>query len=97
MALVEAAASGLPIVSTDVGIASELITNDVDSFVCTEDTEECLAQKILMLGSDAELRAVLGKRLSERVRTFVRTKEEYLEEYKRSIESAHRQLRTDKN
>jgi glycosyltransferase involved in cell wall biosynthesis len=88
MTLIEAAAAKLPIVSSNVGIAPDLISDGINSFLCARDTRECFAEKILLLGSDANLRQAFGERIFTKANELAGSKEEYLDNYKKSIESA---------
>jgi len=60
LAIVEAMAHGCPIVSTNVGGIPELITDNVNGFLCPPMDPQCLAEKILRLIDDNALRERLG-------------------------------------
>jgi glycosyltransferase involved in cell wall biosynthesis len=89
MALVEAAASGLPAVTTDVGVAAELLINGQNGFICPVGDAKCLTEKILQLIEDNELRQRFSQGLKDNFpTTLFPTKENYLALYKRSVEDA---------
>lgn len=58
--LMEAQASGLPVIATQVGGVSELVIDDVTGFVCRPGDRAQLADRISRLASDRELRRSMG-------------------------------------
>ena len=74
-ALVEAAAAGLPIVTTDVGAVGETITKE-RALVCPVGDEKCLSRNILNIIENKNLRAHLGKE-ARGVRREIHSEEEY--------------------
>lgn len=58
MVLVEAAAADCPIVTTDVGIARDLMQNSEQEFVCPVGDVECLAREVIRLLKNKSLREV---------------------------------------
>jgi len=60
LVVVEAMAYGCPIVSTNVGGIPELIHDGVNGLLCPPEKPECLAEKIVRLVEDAELRKRVG-------------------------------------
>lgn len=84
---VEAASVGCPIVTTDVGIARELILDDESSFICSVGNESCITQNIARLIEHESVRRVYALKLEARAGNIVTTNEkEYLEHYKASWE-----------
>jgi UDP-glucose:(heptosyl)LPS alpha-1,3-glucosyltransferase len=80
--ILEAAAAGLPIISTPVGVARELITDNETGFLFNGDNQE-LADRISQL-TDQNLRNEMGKALRERARSLYGWKEiikQYLDLY----------------
>ncbi len=65
--ILEAAAAGLPIISTPVGVAQEIITNNETGFLFSGDDEE-LADRITQL-TDQNTRKKIGETARERVRS----------------------------
>lgn len=61
LAVLEAMAAGLPVVSTDVGDVRHMVTPDNLPFIVPCDDEAALAGAIATLAGDADLRARLGK------------------------------------
>ncbi|MDO8590609.1 MAG: glycosyltransferase, partial [bacterium] len=89
LALLEAAASGLPAVSSDVGIAPELLNYKGHSFVCPVNDLKCFIYTISQLIEDNQLRTFYALQIAPyAVTPFVKTKAQYLIEYKKSIEQA---------
>jgi glycosyltransferase involved in cell wall biosynthesis len=66
--ILEAAAAGLPIISTPVGVAQEIITENETGFLFNGDDQE-LASRINQL-TDQSLRKKLGENARERVRNI---------------------------
>ncbi|MHB8651689.1 MAG: glycosyltransferase [Minisyncoccota bacterium] len=58
MVLVEAAAADCPIVTTDVGIARDLMQNSEQEFVCPVGDAGCLAREVIRLLKNKSLREV---------------------------------------
>ena len=69
LVLAEAAACGLPLISTPVGIAPELIAEGVSGYLITRDARQ-IAQRLQMLAGDPALRERMGRASAERVRGF---------------------------
>lgn len=66
--ILEAAAAGLPIISTPVGVAQEIITDNETGFLFSGDDEE-LASRINQL-TDQSMRKKIGETVRERVRSL---------------------------
>ena len=64
--ILEAAAAGLPVISTPVGVALEIITDSETGFLFTGDDKE-LANRIIQL-TDKNLRLSMGNAIKEKVR-----------------------------
>src|SRR5207249_1150558 len=66
---IEAMASGLPVIAPLVGGIADFLIDNKNGIVCQSENSEDLAEKILLLAHDKELRAVLidgGKTTAER-------------------------------
>lgn len=89
LALLEAVASGCPSVSSDVGIAPELLNHKGHSFVCPVNNLECFIRTISGLVEDNQLRAFFALDVAPVVVTpFIQSKEAYLKAYKLSLEAS---------
>jgi glycosyltransferase involved in cell wall biosynthesis len=66
-AALEAAACGLPVIMTDIGGASELIGEQGAQWLVRVGNVDDLAEKMLRLGCDADLRAVAGRNARNRI------------------------------
>lgn len=73
LAMLEAMASGKPIVVTDSGGMPEIIQNDINGYVVPKGNHEALAEKIIRLLSDHDLRERLGKNGLEQVESMYTT------------------------
>ncbi|HEY4482775.1 MAG TPA: glycosyltransferase [Candidatus Paceibacterota bacterium] len=67
MTLIEAAASGTPIVTTDVGLVGDEVVNAHTVFIAVVGDSSKLAEQIGMLLRDGELRRMMGERLQKAV------------------------------
>jgi glycosyltransferase involved in cell wall biosynthesis len=82
MTLIEAAASGIPIVTTKVGIAkTDLFKNGENSFVCPVGDINCLADSIITLLNDSEKRKLFSQRMQDSIKKTAISKEEYVNRY----------------
>jgi len=87
MSLVEAGYCGLPIISTDSGIAGSLLQNNKDCLVCPVGGLECLALAGEKLMQQSDLRSQFSVNASQNLKTsLIQNKEEYLLAYKKSLE-----------
>lgn len=88
LALLEAVASGCLAVSSDVGVAPELLNHKGHSFVCPVNDIECFTRTISGLVEDNQLRTFFSLDVAPSVVVaFTHTKEEYLLAYRQSLES----------
>jgi len=85
LTLVESAASGCPIVSTDVGVIGGVL-NENNVLVCGVGDGECVAQKIIIAMENKAIRGRLAEDALKAVSKITVSKEDYLREYKRSWE-----------
>ncbi|MBI2476417.1 MAG: glycosyltransferase [Candidatus Taylorbacteria bacterium] len=89
LSLLEALASGCPAVSSDVGIAPELLIHKGHSFVCPVNNLQCFVSTISRLIEDNQLRTFFSLEIAPAaVLEFSQSKKAYLEKYLASIESA---------
>jgi len=80
---IEAAAVGCPIVTTDVGIARELILDDESSFICSVGNESCITQNMARLIEHESVRRVYALKLQARAQGItISDEQEYLKQYK---------------
>lgn len=78
MALIEAALSGTPLVTTDVGIAREFFLDGQSACICPAGDEECLAGGIIRLIEDSSWREALGVNARQAASLRVYPLEEYM-------------------
>ena len=82
----EASLSGLPIVTTDVGIAGDILMNQVNSLICPVNDQKCLIESLSKLIRDEDLYKKLKEntlKISERLPS--RPQYKYLEDYRKTI------------
>lgn len=68
IAMLEAMAAGLPIISTPVGSIPEVIEEGVNGYLIKPGDYHELAEKILVLAEDKQLRQMMGKKNVEKIR-----------------------------
>lgn len=82
MTLIEAGVIGLPIVTTDVGIArTPLFKNGENCFVCPVGDVDCLSDKLVDLIMNDEKRRLFKERMEDSIKKIVVTREEYVSKY----------------
>jgi len=80
---IEAAAVGCPIVTTDVGIARELILDDESSFICPVGDRACMGRNVARLIEHESVRRVYGLKIKGRaVGITISDEKTYFEQYK---------------
>ncbi|VAX25474.1 hypothetical protein MNBD_IGNAVI01-456 [hydrothermal vent metagenome] len=63
---IEAAACGVPVISTDVGIIPELIDNEVDGFIIDR-TYDAIKNKLLWITNNREILPQMGKKIRQKM------------------------------
>lgn len=87
MVLIEAAASGLPIVTSDVGVASSIKREMEGTFVCPVNDAECFARETVSFLKDNTRRVLFKFGIEGHLENVITTrKEDYLKAYQESIE-----------
>ncbi|MBA3733309.1 glycosyltransferase [Patescibacteria group bacterium] len=82
MTLIEAGASGIPIVTTKVGMAkSEIFKDGQNCFVCAVGDKKCLADCMITLITEGELRELFKHGMQDSIKTTAISKEEYADKY----------------
>lgn len=84
-AMLEALASGLPVISTETGGARELVKEDLNGFFIRMKNSEDLAEKIKRLLANPGLREKMGeesRKIAEKM-SWKNVAEKYFEEYKK--------------
>lgn len=70
LAVLEAMAAGLPIIATRVGGIPDLMTDGAEGFLLNPGDVSALADRIVRLANDPQLRATMGQRAARRVQQF---------------------------
>ena len=78
MSIVEAAASNLPILSTEVGVIGDLLKPEEDVLACPVGNEACLARQLERLIFDVPLRRKLAHNAQKSLDVLIIDKKEYL-------------------
>jgi glycosyltransferase involved in cell wall biosynthesis len=88
MSLIEAGASGCPIVTTKVGIANTALFRDGEnSFVCATGDEKCILESLLKMIRDNSKRELFKRELQVSIKNAVITKNEYVDRYVNLLEN----------
>ncbi len=85
-AVVEAAAYGLPIIMTDVGLAGEIIKDNESGLIVAVNNKEALKNAILKLAKDEALRKRLGEAARQAI-SGLDKKEDFLNKIKKAWEN----------
>lgn len=86
LVLLEAAIHGQPIVTTDVGIARELILAPYERFICPVGDYACIGRALLELSSNPLLRKEYGNALRTVAKKKIIPAEEYWKKYQLDLE-----------
>ena len=87
MTILQAAASGMPMILSSGGISSTLFIDGESALICPADSPQCIAQKISTFLSDNRLRRVMADNAEAAVfNSIEQDYSKYLEEYSKSIE-----------
>lgn len=65
--VMEAMASGLPVIATSVGAVPDLVIDGVTGFICSPDDIEGMSNKLLILASNTHLRQQMGQKGREHI------------------------------
>lgn len=84
LSVVEAAAAGLPIIMTDVGVAGELVKNDMSGLIVPPGDKNGLLRAMEKIAGDSLLRERLGQEARKATEALL-SKGEYLEKFKESF------------
>ena len=76
--LIEAAALGCPIVSSDVGIVGEILLPNENALVCAPGDADCFARAILRIREDGHLKRILSVRAEQAINGIEMSREDYL-------------------
>lgn len=88
MSLIEAGATGCPIVTTKVGIANTALFRDGEnSFVCETGDEKCILESVLKMIRDNSKRELFKREMQVSIKNVVITKQEYVDRYANLLES----------
>ena len=87
LVIIEAMANAVPVIASDLGAPKEIITDSVNGYLVNPESSEKLAERIISLLSDDELRNRIGSKGREHVR------ENYqVDKYARSVEKIYSEV-----
>ncbi|MFA5889117.1 MAG: glycosyltransferase family 4 protein [Candidatus Paceibacterota bacterium] len=87
MTLIEAGASGCPIVTTAVGLAkTDLFKNGENCFICPVGDVDCLSKAVINLIENSEKRKLFKERMQDSIKKIAITREEYISRYVNLLE-----------
>ncbi|MDP3996354.1 MAG: glycosyltransferase [bacterium] len=85
LAVAESLLCGIPVVSTSVGVATELLMDNAYSFVCEPGDAKCLSEKMTAFMEKRTLFGFVVENARRKLQGGLPTKEEYLRKYKNSV------------
>lgn len=86
MTLIEAGASGCPILTTNVGVAQDFFEDGRNALVCSVGDEGCLSNKLITFFSNPHIQNQLKNEISSDVLRLAISPDDYLRKYKESFE-----------
>jgi len=86
MTLVEAGFSGCPIISSNVGIAGDVLVSGKDALICSVGDKDCYLGAIIRLIEDNALRESLKREATKHLEDHVGTKHSFLIRYRKALE-----------
>ena len=88
MTLLEAGASGCPIVTTKVGLAdTNLFKDNENSLICPVGDIDCISQKLMLFISDRSRLELFKQRMQDSIKKLAVSKEQYVANYVGLLES----------
>lgn len=82
MTLIEAGASGIPIVTTRVGLAkTDLFKDGINTSICGSMTSSSVAEAVMVLITDNSRRLSYSQNIKSSISTLISSREEYIEKY----------------
>lgn len=87
MTLVEASASGCPIISSDVGLVGDVLQKDKDILVCDSEDVDCFVNNMERFINDPQVRKEYATNAQSAVQVLNIEKDEYLEKMQESWEA----------
>ncbi len=91
MTLIEAGASGCPIVTTKVGVAQiEPFKDGINSYICPVGDVDCLSSRLADLVNNNEKRELFGQKMRDSLSGMAISREEYVKRYVDLLENARK-------
>lgn len=81
MSIIEAGLARCPVLSTNVGVAGDILTHKKNSYVCPVSDIMCLYEGIMALIGNNSLRYGMAQMLASDIESSLPTKEEYIKAY----------------
>lgn len=85
MVLQEAMATGLPVITTDVGCVGDMFVHSKDGIVVTQENNTEFVDAIRSLSKDDSRRECFGRNAHQTVKGSVVTEQEYIQQWKNSL------------
>ena len=86
LSMVEASVSGLPVVTTNVGVAGDVLMDGVNALICPVADEKCLSNSLHKLLTDEVLYNKFKENTSNISSNLIpRVKYQYLEDYRKTL------------
>lgn len=84
--IIEAMASELPVIMTDVGLAGELVSDGVNGDIVPVGDRKAFIKRMKEFYNNKDMRLRMGKAGQDAVKNFGKGRDAYLEAYKKSLE-----------
>lgn len=88
MSIVEAGLSGCPILTTNVGVASDFLEHNKNSYICPVGDTLCIYEGVSKLIQDNAFRYEIATKLKDDLKAHIPTKEDYSRSYVGLLEEA---------
>lgn len=88
MSVIEAGLSGCPVLTTNVGIASDFLEHNKNSYICPVGDTLCIYEGVSKLIQDNAFRYQISTKLMDDLKAHILTKEEYSKRYIKLLEEA---------
>lgn len=94
MSLIEAGLWGVPVITTDVGVAGEVLVDGQNSYICPVGDTICIKDRIIRLITHNEMRSVFSMTLREDIKKIMPSIEAYSDMYVQGLRDTLKNYRS---